>query len=90
MKLRVENYNFTDRGGSPPAREVWIEITQALASEPPMWSPPAREVWIEISGIASSWMYLRSPPAREVWIEIPPSLAWDSPSAVTSREGGVD
>ena len=48
MKLRVENYNFTDRGGSPPAREVWIEITQALASEPPMWSPPAREVWIEI------------------------------------------
>ena len=35
--------------GSPPAREVWVEIrTVNLMKWSSMSSPPAREVWVEI------------------------------------------
>ena len=33
---------------SPPAREVWIEITDTSSASKFWMSPPAREVWIEI------------------------------------------
>ncbi len=33
---------------SPPAREVWIEITFSKYCPTSWLSPPAREVWIEM------------------------------------------
>ena len=33
---------------SPPAREAWIEMINAVAALTELVSPPAREAWIEM------------------------------------------
>ena len=41
-------YLYPGDCGSPPAREVWIEILGSKKFVNALTSPPAREVWIEI------------------------------------------
>ena len=66
---------------SPPARVVWIEITNSSSiSSVRRLSPPARVVWIEILHLLGDELPTElSPPARVVWIEIPNS-DWLNPN----------
>ena len=89
MKFRQFNNEIIEML-SPPAREVWIEISSVPQVRLKSASPPAREVWIEIWDLSGFFPDLLSPPAREVWIEIHCRSLLVCIRNVTSREGGVD